>query len=376
MFRIDRVDNRIVPLAQKSFSALQFRERDHLQEWIAATPEALGEDLLIIQKEFSGFDGTQERLDLLALDTAGRLVIIENKLDDSGRDVIWQALKYAAYCSTLRTSQIIDIYQTHLGLASREEAKENIQAFLSDADSEDLALNPTGSQRVFLVAAQFRREVTATALWLLSKGVNIACFQITPYQSGDDLYLDVSQLIPTPQTGDFMIQLAEKSASDEHAVTTEAARYKRRRAYWTLLLNRASDLNVSMLARRSSSKDNWMVGAFGLSGIQYSMVITESEARVQFEFVTSSKTLNKRLFDHVSSKAAVIEASLEEKVLWRRMEDAKSSRIVVATPVDFLEEANWNAIVDWHLSRLQAMEAVMAPLLGDLSAIVRESLEE
>ena len=35
-------------------------------------PEALGEELLIIQKEFSGFSDTNERLDLLALDKQGR----------------------------------------------------------------------------------------------------------------------------------------------------------------------------------------------------------------------------------------------------------------------------------------------------------------
>ncbi len=64
-------------------------------------PESLGEELLIIQKEFDGFDETRERLDLLALDKQGSLVVIENKLDDSGRDVVWQALKYASYCSSL-----------------------------------------------------------------------------------------------------------------------------------------------------------------------------------------------------------------------------------------------------------------------------------
>ena len=77
-------------------------------------PDALGEELLIIQKEFDGFADTRERLDLLALDKDGQLVVIENKLDDSGRDVAWQALKYAAYVSSLTTSQIVDIYQQYL----------------------------------------------------------------------------------------------------------------------------------------------------------------------------------------------------------------------------------------------------------------------
>jgi len=68
---------------------LGFAERNHLQEWLANQPDALGEELLIIQKEFDGFEDTRERLDLLAIDKQGGLVIIENKLDDSGRDVMW-----------------------------------------------------------------------------------------------------------------------------------------------------------------------------------------------------------------------------------------------------------------------------------------------
>lgn len=96
MYKINKSSNSIQRLEQKSFSSLGFRERDHLQEWISKQPDVLGEDFLIIQKEFSGFDDTQERLDLLALDKQGALVIIENKLDDSGKDVTWQALKYAS----------------------------------------------------------------------------------------------------------------------------------------------------------------------------------------------------------------------------------------------------------------------------------------
>lgn len=114
MFRIDHVTNRISKLEAVTFSDLGFTERNHLQEWLANQPDALGEELLIIQKEFDGFDETRERLDLLALDKQGALVIIENKLDDSGRDVVWQSLKYASYCSTLSKSNIAEIYQRYL----------------------------------------------------------------------------------------------------------------------------------------------------------------------------------------------------------------------------------------------------------------------
>jgi len=67
MYLIDREKNRVLKLKKRTFTELKFRERDHLQEWIANNPTTLGEELLIIQKEFSGFSETNERLDLLLL---------------------------------------------------------------------------------------------------------------------------------------------------------------------------------------------------------------------------------------------------------------------------------------------------------------------
>lgn len=72
---------------------------------VGSSAKRFGEELLIIQKEFNGFNDTNERLDLLALDKEGNIVVIENKLDDTGRDVTWQVLKYASYCSTLNKEQ-------------------------------------------------------------------------------------------------------------------------------------------------------------------------------------------------------------------------------------------------------------------------------
>ncbi len=117
---------------QKTFQELGIRERQHLQEWICENTDMLGEELLIIQKEFSGFDETKERLDLLALDKNGNLVIIENKLDDSGRDVMWQALKYASYCSGLSKGDVKKIYQSYLNQNGKNlDAEEELKEFFS-----------------------------------------------------------------------------------------------------------------------------------------------------------------------------------------------------------------------------------------------------
>ena len=90
----------------------------------------LGEELLILQEEFDGWDETRERLDVLALDKNGRLVIIENKLDDSGKDVVWQALKYAAYCSSLTRLDILKLYRDYLGPNYVGDPEENMATFL------------------------------------------------------------------------------------------------------------------------------------------------------------------------------------------------------------------------------------------------------
>lgn len=109
MYKVDTNNNELTEIALSSFSGLKLKERHDLQEWLVNNPEVFGEELLIIQKEFDGFDGTKERLDILALDKNGNVVVIENKGDNSGRDVVWQNLKYVSYCSTLSKNEIIEI---------------------------------------------------------------------------------------------------------------------------------------------------------------------------------------------------------------------------------------------------------------------------
>lgn len=199
MFKIDRATNSLERLCRTSFGELSISERRDLQEWIAASPDCLGEELLIIQKEFDGFHETRERLDLLAIDKQGRLVIIENKLDDTGRDVVWQAIKYASYCSTLKTAQIVEIYSRYCG-GDRSAAEAAIQEFLEKASFDEVTLNKGNDQRIFVVAANFRNEVTATALWLLAHQIDFRCFRVSPFRFGEDVLLSFEQIVPPAES--------------------------------------------------------------------------------------------------------------------------------------------------------------------------------
>ena len=71
LFRIDPEHRRSDRIEEVDFARLGLRERQDIQEWIADNPSILGEDLLIVGKEFSGFDRSNERVDLVAVDATG-----------------------------------------------------------------------------------------------------------------------------------------------------------------------------------------------------------------------------------------------------------------------------------------------------------------
>ena len=205
LFRIDPENHQSDRIEEVDFSRLGFQERRDIQEWVAANPGILGDDLLIIGKEFSGFDRTDERLDLLAVDSDGRLVVIELKRDDSGADVHWQAIKYASYFQRATADEIVGMAAAHW----KESQEDAVTRLLQHLGTDDLnALN--NDQRIILASHRFAPEVTSAALWLNQKVSNedlLTCVKLTPYQDTlkDTLYVQASTIIPVPGVDEYLV---------------------------------------------------------------------------------------------------------------------------------------------------------------------------
>ncbi|MFV0422707.1 DUF4268 domain-containing protein [Oleidesulfovibrio sp.] len=299
MYRIDSTANEITPLNKATFSSLDIKEREHLQEWIAKHPKSLGEDLLIIQKEFNGFDETMERLDLLALDKNGDLVVIENKLDDSGRDVVWQGLKYAGYCANMTSLQVIEVYEQYLSKHPpqlEQSAKERIAEFLYQENEGDNELTLNKKQRIIFVAANFRKEVTNTVLWLAQYGVACKCIKVTPYIHGKEKFLNVEQIIPTPESEDFMIGIQEKKAEEQRQESGKARRRRIRQNFWAYVLPRLGQKNIAFFKDRTPQKDNWMSTSFVMSDMYLQLVFGQKFARIELQIYASDKARNKEIY--------------------------------------------------------------------------------
>jgi len=355
MYIIDKEENRISKLEEKTFHELKFRERENLQEWIANNPSSLGENLLIIQKEFNGFGETNERLDLLALDKIGNLVIIENKLDDSGRDVTWQVIKYASYCSSLTKQEIIKIYQEYLG--STAKAEEKISEFFDNKEIEEIILNQgLNSQRLIMIAAKFRKEVTSSVLWLMNFKMRIQCFKVTPYALDKQLFLNIEQILPTKATEDFAISIASKAQEEIEVQETMQNRHLVRLKFWEQFLN-SSNQKTNLFSNNSPSKESWIGKGIGMSGGNMNLVISGNYCRSEIYINKGVKELNKEIFDYLLSQKEKIESITERELVWERMDDNVTSRIKLElSGVSYFEEEDWVKMIDFLIDSSIRME--------------------
>ncbi|OIK39136.1 DUF4268 domain-containing protein [Citrobacter portucalensis] len=379
MYKVDTPTNSLHSLQEVSFSSLGYTERYHLQEWLAKNPQALTRDnddeLLIIQKEFAGFDDTKERLDLLAIDKQRNLVIIENKLDDSGRDVVWQALKYAGYCANLRKDQILDIFQLYLDKYEPEEirpAAEVMAEFLECESLDEVQINQSRTQRVMMVAASFRKEVTNTALWLMQFGLRVQCFKVKPYKFNDDVFVDIRQVIPTPEAESFMIGMAQKEAEEQSTSGELKTRHYLRKAFWTKALERLKASQCTLYNNISPSTDHWLSAGSGISAVSYNLIFSKKEIRVELWIAKSSAESNTFAFNWLYERKTIIEHSFGHELKWEPLPGKKSCRISFATPATSLDESNWPAMIDWLLVNLTAFEKALDPFIAPLNIALKD----
>jgi hypothetical protein len=347
MFKIDKEENEISALEEKTFKELGFKEVQNLQEWIAKNPDCLGEPLLIIQKEFDGFSDISERLDLLALDKNGSLVIIENKLDDSGKDVTWQSVKYASCCSNLTKEDVRDIYQKYLNKNSTSEKAEDKISEFFDESFEDASLNKDNNQRIILVSAHYRKEVTSAVMWLRNFDLNIKCFKTTLFDDKSNTFLNFEQIIPVKDTEDFTTSLARKVQKETVGLT----RHKRRREFWSALLPKINE-KMSLFQNRNPTKDSWL-GVKSKTGLLfYQFTVTQKWCRAEICITGNSKEANKKIFDLLYDQKGELEKAFRDKFEWLRLDEYLSCLIRSEISGNITERSQWPEMIDFMVDAM------------------------
>ncbi len=196
------------------------RERDHLQEWVVANPDVLGEDVMIVTTEYGRWitkSGAieRDRLDVLGLGTDGRLVVAELKRGAAPDSVEMQALKYAAMASRFDPERLAEEHAAFLN--SRDEAVSEAEALerLNSHSQFTIDAETLRSPRIVLLASSFPPTVTSTVVWLSEMGIDISLVQFQAYRVEDRVLVSVSTLYPIADIEDFTvapIRVARRSA--------------------------------------------------------------------------------------------------------------------------------------------------------------------
>ena len=364
MYILDQKSKKLIKAEKCTFKSLNLKERQDLQEWIAKEPSSLGEDLLIIQKEFDGFADTRERLDLLAIDKKGNLVVIENKLDDSGRDVTWQAIKYASYCSSLSKQDVINIFQKYLG--TTVSAIDTLSEFFDNRDIEEIEINKGNSQRIILVAANFHKEVTSSVLWLQNFNLRIKCFKVTPYKYGDQVMVEFDQIIPIEDTEEYQIKIANKEQEESVESESKQIRYHNRHKFWSEFIEYSRTIN-GLYATSTAVTDNWMGKSVRtMPGGNINVIINKDNCRVELYINSGEQARNKEIFDKLSAQKSEIDSKIDG-LEWQRMDDKVTSRVRLDMPYSYLNPDDKQEIFDFFVEKSQAMMDLFTNLSAKLN---------
>lgn len=218
MFKVNIQSKELIELQSTTYGNNNLMERQDIQEWIDSKPSILGGDYLIIGKEV--ILPSNIRLDLLAIDKDANLIIIELKRDNSGKDIEWQAIKYASYCAGLTDKEIYAIYDGYLkGKNIQKNAEDEIKDFL---ESDDIAEKLNKEQKIILVARSFHSDVASAVLWLRDYNVDISCLKLEPFLDTDNqLLIKPSIIIPLPEAKDYIVRKEIKEKEDKNKHITE-----------------------------------------------------------------------------------------------------------------------------------------------------------
>jgi hypothetical protein len=306
IYLVDPSSKRLTAVQSTDFSSLGIRERKDLETWVVYHPEVLGEPLLIITSEFDRFDRSGRRLDLLALNKEGVLVVVELKLDLSRSFADQQAIRYAAFCSTMTMEQLIRAMVSYHE-CTEEESRERVQVFLEVDALPELGNKP----RIILAGGSLDdEELTRTVLWLRSFGLDITCLELTPYSlpNNGELILAPRTIIPLPEAKNYIVKVEQKQVAHTQRRQSDVILQR----LWELLKEQFNGIGLQF---KIGSRTNvgYLKIPIGHSEMHYEWNprLSTGLIRVALHFESDDRTTNERRLNLIATHRDAISKGIE-----------------------------------------------------------------
>lgn len=145
-----------------------------------------------------------------------------------------------------------------------------------------------------------------------------------------------------------------KDSTTDKSAEEAGTRAELRRKYWAFALpyiQKANDDGTGhgCFSGCTTSKENWINGFFGIGGFSFACVANYKMAKIELCLEHFKKERNKQSFDYLFQHKEEIETRLGTPVSWLRMDDKKSSYIVLTLDgVSIENEEDWTRMAKFH----------------------------
>ena len=353
---------KLEPVAPTTFAEESLLERKDLQRLLRQNISPVGDDLLVVAEEFGDWEDSNRRIDLLCLSKEASLVVVEIKRTEDGGHMELQAVRYAAMVSSMTLEQVVHAYaQGHQ--VDESIARNDILSFLQ-ADSED-ETELSGEVRIVLVSADFGSELTTTVLWLNRHDLDIACIRLRPYRMGSEVLIDVTQIIPLPESTDYEVKVR---AQEKEKRKVSGLRQETLRKFWKQLIERSRS-KTTLYSSRNTTADSLLGVGIGRTGIRLNLSVNKDESTVAcYINFPSEAQRSKEAFCLLQQQQDSIHKAFGSELTWQALEGSKGCQIYSTLPGGWkTPDHDWPELHDRMIDCLVRLESALRQPIENLN---------
>ena len=173
-------------------------------EWIAQHPQLLGARVRVVASDLRWEGQTPAaRIDVLGLDSDGRLVVGVVVVDDDPDQALLHALTQAAYASRLDPRTLAEMHARHLRRQGQHIADDVALHRMVVHTGHALDPGKLAQTRMVLFTEHVSPALGTTIVWLDQMGLDMAVQRLQAYQVGDQSLLIVSRAFPAEPVAEF-----------------------------------------------------------------------------------------------------------------------------------------------------------------------------
>ncbi len=292
-------------------------------QWLEENTDVLSEaiDRNIVSAEREKKTENAFSVDLVAEDSSGSSIIIENQLERSNHDHLG---KLITYLTAMRANSAVWIVA--------DPRPEHVAAltWLNESSSADFYL-------LKIEAIRIENSSPAPLLTLI----------VGPSEEGKSI-------------GRIKQEMGER----DHTL------YK----WWSQLVQHPE---AKLHRHISPGKYSWIGLGSGIRGIGFNYVVTKQNAGAEV-YIDRGKGMdheNLQIFDHLQEKKEEIEADFENSLSWERLDGKRACRVRAAVPGGYHDpEGNWRATHDRMTGAMNRLVHAIRPHLKSLK--IEDTVEE